>query len=421
MWNAQDIVSLQQPLKKLFLHTVGLLDLQINQARSHDKISQVSVTGNVVFFEKFGGHGKHQVTQSLNLLAGMREHGVEHSILESYRALSDASDPLIKACQQAFDALLDSIQQNNSRRWFGKLSPEKFQEMRQRHEAALENLKEERTRYPLGANKALLDTHEHLFDRTGQFKAEQSSLPKLSGLFVGLNFEDRIVRLAESLERPLALVVLLESERTTNRVWFPVGIRKFFSWVFGSTSTPVLQLPTSEGFPEVDKAAMQEMHDKLKSTTRPTKQRSKVTATILGVVHWLSNEDGVYAMRVLIGTMAVAVVAVTTNTAGFFYREKGLWAVIMAQTGLLPHFSDFTFAFIYRVVGTVAGGVLGMLGWYIGSGSGPGNPYGLAAVMAVASPVIMWARLYSPPQHLPTAIMFGATFMLVIGYSYIDS
>lgn len=62
-----------------------------------------------------------------------------------------------------------------------------------------------------------------------------------------------------------------------------------------------------------------------------------------------------------------------------------------------------------------------MLGWYIGSANGPGNPYGLAAVMAVLSIVMMWCRLYAPPQHLPTAIIFGATIMLVIGYSYIDT
>lgn len=95
--------------------------------------------------------------------------------------------------------------------------------------------------------------------------------------------------------------------------------------------------------------------------------------------------------------------------------------MIMAQTGLLPHFSDFTFGFVFRLTGTFAGGIIGMLGWYIGSGNGPGNPYGLAAVMAVLAPIIMWGRLYAPQQHLATAIIFGATVMLVIGYSYIDT
>ena len=45
----------------------------------------------------------------------------------------------------------------------------------------------------------------------------------------------------------------------------------------------------------------------------------------------------------------------------------------------------------------------------------------MAAVMAVISVIVMWLRLYAPPQHLPTAIIFGATVTLVIGYSYIDS
>lgn len=61
--------------------------------------------------------------------------------------------------------------------------------------------------------------------------------------------------------------------------------------------------------------------------------------------------------------------------------------------------------------------------WYIGSGSGsgPGNAYGLAAVMAVVIVVIMWWRLFTPPEQMPASIMTGATIYLVIVYSWIDT
>jgi len=421
-WNAQDITSLHQPLRNLLLQVLGLLDFQINSCRSREKFNKTGISQDEEGkLEGATKHGKHQIMQSLNLLSSLRRPEVAQSVSESYQALSSASDPLLQACQQAMEALLDSIQQNNSRQWFGRLSPERFQEMWRRHDTALTNLKEERQRYPSVASKALLRSHEHLFDDSGKFINGSSALPQLSGLFVGFNIEDRIVRLAEALERPLAQVILLESERTTRRVWLPVGIRRFFSWVFGKSSTPVLELPNSDDFPEVDKVALKEMHDRLKDTSRPVKRQNKSSATILGFAHWLSNDDGIYALRVLIATIATAIIAVTPITAGFFYREKGLWAVIMAQTGLLLRFSDFTFAFVMRVLGTIAGGIVGMLGWYIGSANGPGNPYGLGAVMAVLAPIIMWCRLYAPPQHLPTAIIFGATVLLVIGYSYIDT
>lgn len=273
-------------------------------------------------FEKAGGHGKHQIMQSLNYLENMRKPGVEHSVKESHRALAEASEPLIKACQDAMDALLDSLHENNSRRWFGKLSIDEFHQMRRRHEAALDNLKKERENYPIVANKLLLGTHDYLFDESGNFVDKDSSLPKLGGLFIGFNFEDRLVRFAETLERPLAQVILLESERTKRRFWAPAGIRKFFSWAFGSSGTPVLNLPTSQDFPEIDKDAMKEMHEKLNGSSKVAKKRSKFASIILGVAHWMSDENGVYAMRVVIATIAVSVIAVTTETAGFFYRKS---------------------------------------------------------------------------------------------------
>ena len=374
-WNAQDILSLHQPLRLVLVNTLSLLDYHINACNSRDTVNQLNFDAKEEeSFEQKDKYGKHQVLQSLNLVSTIRHPDVQRSVLDSYHALSETSDSLMQAIQHAYAALADSIQQNNSRRWFGRLSPDDHQKMRQRHEVALESLREERLRFPAIASKALLDSHEHLFDEAGKFKDKTSSLPKLSGLFMGFNLEERIIRLAEALERPLAQVILLEAERTTCRVWFPVGVRKAFAWAFGREPTPALNPPTSEDFPVLDETALEELHGKLKATARPVKKRNKTSAIILGFAHWISNDEGIYALRVLVATMAVAVVAVTGETAGFFYREKGLWAVIMAQTGLLLHFSDFTFGFIMRGLGTVAGGIVGMLGWYIGSANGPGNP-----------------------------------------------
>jgi hypothetical protein len=45
----------------------------------------------------------------------------------------------------------------------------------------------------------------------------------------------------------------------------------------------------------------------------------------------------------------------------------------MARTGLLLYTTDLVFGFICRVAGTILGGVLRMVCWYIGSGNGPGT------------------------------------------------
>jgi hypothetical protein len=52
---------------------------------------------------------------------------------------------------------------------------------------------------------------------------------------------------------------------------------------------------------------------------------------------------------------------------------------------------------------------------YIGSGSGRGNPYGLAAIAAVTFPLAMFFRIYFPGPVL-TAVFGPVTFALVLGY-----
>lgn len=73
----------------------------------------------------------------------------------------------------------------------------------------------------------------------------------------------------------------------------------------------------------------------------------------------------------------------------------------MAQLGLVPYASDFVSGLIIRGLGTVAGGIVGLVVWYMGSGLGSGNPYGLSAVMAVVIIIIMtWWRLFAPPEQM---------------------
>ena len=128
-----------------------------------------------------------------------------------------------------------------------------------------------------------------------------------------------------------------------------------------------------------------------------------------------------YALRLVAVTIACAIPAVIPSSAGFYYREKGLWGLIMAQTSVVVYMSDFTLSFVSRGVGTVVGGVAGLVAWYIGSGHGDGNPYGLAAIMALVLLLLMWGRLFAPPVLLQAMIMGGATCILVVGYSYDDT
>ncbi|KAF6530531.1 hypothetical protein HZS61_001843 [Fusarium oxysporum f. sp. conglutinans] len=93
----------------------------------------------------------------------------------------------------------------------------------------------------------------------------------------------------------------------------------------------------------------------------------------------------------------------------------------MAQLTLLPYTADVVYGIIVRVTGTIVGGVVGMAAWYIGSGSGPGNPYGEAAAMALVILPFMWWRVFSSLPLMPAGVMMGITAYLVVIYSWIDT
>ena len=84
----------------------------------------------------------------------------------------------------------------------------------------------------------------------------------------------------------------------------------------------------------------------------------------------------------------------------------------MGQLTLARFRGDTTFGLVARIVSTFMGGVVGTVVWYISTGSGDGNPYGLAAVLAVCSPIFFFWRLYWPVPPM-TSIIFFTTIGLV--------
>jgi hypothetical protein len=369
-WSAQDIASLREPTRRVMIGSMSLLAFEILQGRSRERMKQLASNDirtqeltEKEDKEKKHTYGRHQVMQSLNLIDALGEPEAVQSVSDSYQALSRASDPLLEACKGAFQAMAHSTHENNSRRWFGRMSAEQFAEMRQSHVDALERLREEKSKFPEVANEALFASHQHLFDETGRFHGQSSERRKLGGMFFGFNFEDRLLVLAAALERALEQITLLEKERTKVRIWFPTGLRKFGAWAFGGSRAPAIGAPSINDLPQADKATIEELQQSFERVHKPIRKRNKISSMILGFGHWLSNEEGIFAMRVLVATLAAAVPAVCTRSAGFYYREKGLWALIMAQTGTASFSAEFNFAFTTRIFGTIAGGVLGMLGW----------------------------------------------------------
>lgn len=98
--------------------------------------------------------------------------------------------------------------------------------------------------------------------------------------------------------------------------------------------------------------------------------------------------------------MAMFAPAVAGGSAKFYYEQRGLWALIMSQTGLGLVAGEQILTFIDRMGGTVLGAIIGMVAWYCGNGKGNGNRYGFV-ISTVSSRLILklTRRLSGPPSR----------------------
>lgn len=90
---------------------------------------------------------------------------------------------------------------------------------------------------------------------------------------------------------------------------------------------------------------------------------------------------------------------------------------VPGQTTLGRFRGDTVFGLVSRILSTFFGGLTGLVMWYISSGNGVGNPYGLAVVTAICFPFFFFARIYYPGPPINVAFFF-LTSQLVIGYSW---
>ncbi|KAF9774756.1 hypothetical protein IL306_007212 [Fusarium sp. DS 682] len=235
-------------------------------------------------------------------------------------------------------------------------------------------------------------------------------------------------------------LVLCAYSKSKIRVWFPSRLTALLRWI-GHEDSPedgVSATDLGDGLTRISTVTSLRPNFQTKSGTtspKPKSARAELVSIrgpngrkrslggriVLAITSWLGNEEGMFVLCMVVVTIGLSVPAVVMSSAGFFYRNRGLWAVIMAQLTLVPFTAELLFGSLIRIFGTIVGGVIGIVGWYIGAGNGSGNPYGLAAIFAPAIVLIMWWRLFTSPAVIPAAIMMGATAFLVAGYSWSDT
>lgn len=431
-WNADDVKCLQRRVRDAIAAGVFLLDFHITRVSAAARAERLGMARPTPTAQDSDDGGDKEArdqektsfdTGLVDALKSPEQSSIRHGLLET---LKDTTAEILQVNSRAIEAAADTVHIINTGRWYlGTARTKRLDGLKEELAGLRAKLQSVRESCVTNTNDAVVGAHADLFDEQGQLKNRKDANPlSLNGIVLSMVLEERIVATAATTEAILDYIMELLELRTTTRVWAPSRLRYAFSWLFsGRVAAPVAGASTvpAEDPDDILEQA-EETHRRLrlvrKGNAAPRKQRGFLTRAVIGTYKWLTNPGGMYALRMVIVTIALSVPAVLPNTAGFFYREKGIWAVIMAQTCLLMYMADFTFSLVSRGLGTILGGALALAAWYAGSGNGIGNPYGLGATTAVVSFILMWWRLYLPPAFAQASIMTASTFVLIIGFSW---
>nr|ODN87215.1 hypothetical protein L203_03487 [Cryptococcus depauperatus CBS 7841] len=260
------------------------------------------------------------------------------------------------------------------------------------------------------SRRATIQPYRHLFDPSHPAEPPRAD-PQVHarGLFQHFVAHYHLVEFADALLALAATMQQLDAARPRRRLWLPQRgeLRRHLC---RSQQDPHL---TADA-PDAD--ADDDTFDVLGDATQRDPEVRPFDRPALNVLARVVRPLDVFRSRGFLYALKAGVLgALTTlpnfvaSSATFYYLNRGVWCTIMR--------GDTATAWLGRVVASFWGCVAGMAIWYIGSGSSSGNPYGIAAVCALAFPAAAFFRVHFPGAVL-TAVMTPVTMGLVIGYSY---
>ncbi|KAK6345748.1 hypothetical protein TWF718_007655 [Orbilia javanica] len=454
-WSGEDVGSLKDVFQDLYIRTTVLLNFHLLRQEYRSKIlhgapraeyatdgdSDSRPDSSQEHLEKAKRGRKHEKhrrragSQTLATLTVYEFLRPDPEILklgqDALEAIEDVSRNLLAACDDALSTSSEIMTSVNSTRWFGSPEKSELDALVEKHTQILDRLKYERDYFAQHAVDRVIEPLSHFFDHEGKLTevTEKERAVRLPGLMIGINYKHRILSIASVLVNILEKLVDLEMKRTRGRLWMPFALTSLLSWALSPepvhddnalerTETRQEKEGRNAKKPKAKRDKKTKSKEPVQSKQTDGRQRSQLAQTLTGVFHWLTNNEGVFAARVVIVTLAMALPGVMRPTAEFCYDNRSIWALIMAQLTISQFLGDFVFSIAMRTFGTVIGGVCGLIVWYIGAGSGPGNPYG---IMAILAPFIIFGisiRVFAPREWMMPGVMGVATLMLVVGYSW---
>ncbi|KAJ7745343.1 hypothetical protein B0H16DRAFT_977704 [Mycena metata] len=398
-------------------------------------------------------------------LVNARESLHGHTLDALVPILATTSLPLRTASLSALEALRTWFRDANSGRWTTLIKGRNQEEVDKRSKALVEK-KEELVRalseWREEGRRGLVGPYERFFDketgkllvggqgsRPGGFNASKDpDMFAVRSLFICFVFCDALDAFAARLQRIMGIVAELDLERQQPRFWFPLGLGSIGHKLLSKQDVGVVTQPlamgtatdptqfedasTTEGAGEEEEDSVEDVDVEKEAPAParrnpdalpPTSGLGRFFVTLGGALRFFRTPEGIFALRHAVVSLALWIPAVVPRTAWFYYSNKGLWALIMAQTGLATFAGEQLFGLVIRLAGTLLGLLNALVVWYIaapGKG-GKGNPYAITVVTTVFVAPWMLGRLAAPPAMMMFWTMVGVSTMLVVGYSDLDT
>ncbi|OCF73911.1 hypothetical protein I204_05757 [Kwoniella mangroviensis CBS 8886] len=379
----------------------------------------------------------------------MKQHIDEtHSLEGLLPILAESTSELRQTSAKALDDISDWLLLVNHTRW--KKKPSSAPDIRHR-ELNLQNVRNALKGFRESKHFQMLEPYKDSFDpRTGELKLHLMESYRYSSrdLFRCFVFTSSLIAFTIDLIELLELLLQIERDNPKSRIQLPNAFTKnVVKSANEKEGGNPLDMGTGDNSSlDVNASLEEDDHDEERGETSTAvekkdsaKKEKKVTThakdpdaedprnafqrfgrSLHHLWQGLTGASGVFALKYGLVSVALWIPAVCPSSAYFTYTNRGLWALIMAQTGLGVFTGEQIQQFILRMGGTIVGLVLGMAAWYIGSGHGTGNPYGVAAATMVLVAPCLFIRIAVPMDKAAFFLMINVTLMFVVGYSWVD-
>ncbi|KAI0318442.1 hypothetical protein OF83DRAFT_1242217 [Amylostereum chailletii] len=335
--------------------------------------------------------------------------------------LRESTEDLLRACVRGMAAMDDWLDTSRHGKWTFWIGGPRMQSINEARISTLIGAIDEMSRSLVSfkANERFRVLEPYRTTANGKISGSEERLTPphrfLSHCFL---YQYHLMRLAGRLLEMLKVALNLEQTRTRTRLWHPaIPLGALINW--GGTSHNVVDEREDDEDPDVVQGIAE--NDLLGEAGRrdpdalpPRNVFECIMNTLYRTVRACTGDNVLFGMKAGILTGILSIPAFVKSSSHFAYMEKIIWVMYMGQLTISRFRGDTVFGLVGRIKSTFFGGLVGAAMWYIASGSGRGNPYGMAVTCAVALPFFCFGRLYWPGPPMPN-ILFFDTVMLIVG------